>query len=46
MEVLELEVAKNIWKHQETGLKTSGDLFYKWQLMCDGLPINLEIQVY
>jgi len=26
-----IDVAKHIWKHHESELRASGDLFYKWQ---------------
>lgn len=26
-----VEICKHIWKHHESGLKSSGDLFYTWQ---------------
>lgn len=26
-----IDVAKHIWKHRESELRASGDLFYKWQ---------------
>jgi hypothetical protein len=26
-----LEVAKHIWKHHESDLRSSGDLFFTWQ---------------
>ncbi|GAA0298360.1 hypothetical protein GCM10009128_16470 [Psychrosphaera haliotis] len=26
-----IDVAKYIWKHYESDLRASGDLFYKWQ---------------